>query len=415
MEFIRLVIYFSIYLGLFATTFYIISFWEDKKRKREFYKDSELPTVSVVIPCFNEAESITETLKSITASDYPKGKLEIIVVDDASTDNSLEVARAFNSPMVKVLHKKVNGGSKAAAFNYGFKHAKGEFVISMDADTFVPPQSVKNMVRYFKNPKVMAVTPAMILKNVHGILDRVQHVEYLMGLFLRKAFASLDAIYITPGAFTIYRKSFMDKYGVYVEGNITEDLEMALRIQSKGYSIENCPEAPAYTVPMSDFKPLLVQRRRWYFGLIKNLIQYKFMISKKYGDLGAFVIPVAITSIALSIIVTIYLFFKLLHDFRSEVLFLQSINFDFSGVYNFNSYVIERYAHRLLSNPTVLFVLLFFCILIAYLYYAQKKVGKSFELIINVPIFFALFSTLFAIWWMVSIVYAIFAKSVKWR
>jgi cellulose synthase/poly-beta-1,6-N-acetylglucosamine synthase-like glycosyltransferase len=415
MEFISIVIYLSIYLGLFATTFYILSFFADARKKRDFYSEKELPKVSIVIPCYNEEESIAQTLNSILASDYPKRKLEIIVINDASTDNSYEIAKKFKAQGVKLFNRKNNTGSKAAASNYGFSKATGEIVFSMDADTFVPPESVKKMVRYFKDPNVMAVTPAMILRNVRGILDRVQHVEYLMGLFLRKAFAALDSIYITPGAFTAYRRSFLDKYGYYEEGNITEDLEMALRIQSKGYRVENCPEAPAYTVPMSDFKGLLIQRRRWYFGLIKNFLKYKYMVSRKYGDLGLFVIPIAIISIFLSIIVTGYLFVKILFDVRSEINFLQSINFDFSSIYNLNLYVIERFLYRLFSNASVLFVLLFMFVLFFYLYYAQKKVGRSWELVINVPIFFALFSILFAFWWMVSIVYAIFFKNIKWR
>lgn len=415
MDFIQLVIYISIYVGLFATSFYVLSFLADKKRPKELFSDKELPKVSIVMPCYNEEKSVLATLKSITSSNYPKGKLEIIFVNDASTDKSLEIARKFKSKIVKVFDRKKNSGSKAAASNYGFSKATGEIIVSMDADTIVDPESLKRMVRFFKNKKVMAVTPAMILMDVKGILARVQHVEYLMGLFLRKAFAAVNAIYITPGAFTAYRKSFMDKYGVYEEGNITEDLEMALRIQSKGYIVENCPEAPAYTVPMYSFRDLLVQRRRWYFGLIDNFLKYKRVISTKYGDLGAFVIPVALFSILLALIVTGYLFFKLVFDIRKEIDFLQTINFDFGSLYDMNLYIVERSAYHLVSNPIVLFVLLFVFILLFYLYYAQKKVGKSFELLINVPIFFALFAILFAFWWMVSIFYAVFVGSVKWR
>ncbi|MBT3405400.1 glycosyltransferase family 2 protein [archaeon] len=415
MEFISVVIYLSIYLGLFATTFYIWSFVVDTKKKREFLTDAELPKVSVIIPCYNEGDAVTKTLESITASNYPKGKLEIIFVDDGSTDDSLKFARGFKSKIVRVFAKKVNGGSKAAAFNYGFTKATGEIILSMDADTMVDPESIQRMVRYFKNKKVMAVTPSMIMSKVKGILERIQHVEYLMGLFLRKAFASLNAIYITPGAFTAYRKSFMDKYGVYEEGNITEDLEMALRIQSKGYIIENCPEAPVYTIPMNTFKTLLIQRRRWYFGLIQNLLKYKFMISKKYGDLGMFVIPIAVISVFFSLVVTGYLFIKTAFDVRGELLFLRNVNFDLPSIYRFNSYIFERFLHRVLSNPVLIFLVIFMGVLFAYLYYAQKKVGRRWDLLINVPLFFIFFATLFAIWWMVSIFYAVFFKSIKWR
>ena len=213
----------------------------------------------------------------------------------------------------------------------------------MDADTRVDSKSMRNMVRFFKNKKIMSVTPAILTEKPENILQRVQHIEYIMGLFLRKAFASLKAIYVAPGAFSAYRKSFFDKYGGYDEENITEDLEMALRIQFKGYQTENCPEALAYTISPRTFKELLLQRRRWYFGLIKNLWNYKKLIGLKYGDLGAFVIPTAIVSIVFSVFVIIYLFFKTIFNIRDNLLFLHSINFDFVNALSLNRYFIERF------------------------------------------------------------------------
>ncbi|MBA7660354.1 hypothetical protein ES703_68356 [subsurface metagenome] len=274
---------------------------------------------------------------------------------------------------------------------------------------------MKKMVRYFKNKDVMCVSPAMVIHNAKSILQRIQSIEYLLGLFLRKTFAALNAIYITPGAFSAYRKSFFDEYGGFDEGNITEDLEMALRIQFKGYIIENCPEAPVYTIAHKRFKPLLIQRRRWYFGLIKNLLNYKKILSSKYGDLGIFVIPVAGISIFFAVFITVYLFFKTIFQIKNELLFLQSINFDFLNLMNINFYVIERFLFLFFTKPVVIFILFFVCILGFYLYYASKKIGKTSGLIINIPLFFLFFAILFGFWWVVSIIYALFTKNVKWR
>ena len=129
---------------------------------------------------------------------------------------------------------------------------------------------MKNMVHYFNNPRVMAVTPTMLVHKPKTILQRVQNMEYLLGIFLRKAFATLNAVYITPGAFSAYRKEFFDKYGGYDEINVTEDIEMSLRIKYQGYFIDNSPNAPAYTIAPKNFSHLLKQRRRWYVGLLKN-------------------------------------------------------------------------------------------------------------------------------------------------
>ena len=104
------ILYTSIYIGLIATSFYILGYHGDKKKVKQFFKtDDEFPKVSVVIPAWNEAKSIAKTIKSIIASDYPKGKLEILVVDDGSKDKTLSIAKKFKSKIVKVYTKK-NGG-----------------------------------------------------------------------------------------------------------------------------------------------------------------------------------------------------------------------------------------------------------------------------------------------------------------
>jgi cellulose synthase/poly-beta-1,6-N-acetylglucosamine synthase-like glycosyltransferase len=414
MEATLIIVYLSVYIGLIATTFYILSFLSDKKKEKLLFNDDELPFVSVVIPALNEEECVEKTLKSVLAFDYPRDKFEVIFVDDGSTDNTRSIAKKFEGDIVKVFHRE-NTGSKAAASNFGFSKAKGEIILSMDADSYALPGSMKKMVRYFKDENVMAVSPAMVIEKPKGILARIQSIEYLTGLFLRKAFAALDSIYITPGAFTTYRKSFFDKYGDYEVDNITEDLEMAMRIQSKGYRVENCPEAPVFTTPMTKFKPLLIQRRRWYFGLIKNTLKYKRLFGRKYGDLGTFVMPIAWISILFSIFIVVSAFFKIIFDIHKEILFLQSINFNFGNIMGFNFYVVERFLYHLFSSPIVLAFLLFIVVLLFYLRYASRKIGKSYQLIIDLPLFFLLFALLFGFWWIVSIFYAIFFKEIKWR
>ena len=410
-DFITIIIYLSIYIGLVSTTFYILSFLAYKKKKRPMYTDDELPMVSVIIPAYNEEKTIAKTIKSVSESNYPK--FEIIIIDDGSKDNTLKIAKKFEGKNIAVFHKE-NGG-KGTALNFGIKKAKGEIIFTMDADTRVDSKSMRNMVRFFKNKKIMSVTPAILTERPENILQRVQHIEYIMGLFLRKAFASLKAIYVAPGAFSAYRKSFFDKYGGYDEENITEDLEMALRIQFKGYQTENCPEALAYTISPRTFKELLLQRRRWYFGLIKNLWNYKKLIGLKYGDLGAFVIPTAIVSIVFSVFVIIYLFFKTIFNIRDNLLFLQSINFDFVNALSLNRYVIERFLFLFLTKPVVIFILLFMAILGFYIYYASRKVGRLSGVFINIIFFFLFFAILFGLWWIISIFYAIFTKQIKWK
>jgi cellulose synthase/poly-beta-1,6-N-acetylglucosamine synthase-like glycosyltransferase len=261
----------------------------------------------------------------------------------------------------------------------------------------------------------MSVSPAMVIHRPRTILQKIQETEYLLGLFLRKSFASLNAIHITPGAFSAYKKSFFDKYGGFDVGNITEDLEMALRIQYKGYIIENCPEAPAYTIAPADFKTLLKQRRRWYAGLMRNMWNYRKIISPKYGDMGMFVIPIAWISIFLSVFFMVYYFFKIIWESYQQVVFWNKINFDLSYLFEISKYTIERIVFLALSNPILIFLGFFAIVLALYILYAIKKVGKNTNLVTSIPLYFAFFAILFGFWWVVSIIYVAFNRKVTWR
>lgn len=413
MEFITVIIYLSIYIGLIATTFYILSFLSYSQKERPMYKDSELPKVTVLIPAYNEEKTIGKTISSILKSNYPD--FEVIVIENGSRDRTYEIAKKFETKdgKVRVFHNEQSG--KGRALNFGLRRAKGKIVFSMDADTTVDTESMQRMVRFFKDPNIMSVSPAMVVVKPRGLLQRVQYIEYLLGIFLRKAFASLRSIFITPGAFSAYRKSFFDKYGGYDENNITEDLELALRIQYKGFYTENCPEAPAYTIPPNTFKGVLFQRRRWYFGLLTNLWAYRKIFGRKYGDLGSFVIPIALLSVFFSVFLVVYLFFKTLFSVRDNLFFYQSIGFDFQNAFNVNMYVIERTFFLFFSNPVVIFILLFMAVLGFYMYYASKKIPRLSGLFVNLVVFYLLFAILFGFWWVVSIFYTLFSKTVKWR
>ncbi len=398
-------------MGLISTTFFIMSFITGEKKKKLIYTDKELSNVkvTVIIPAYNEEDTIGKTIKSVEKSNYPD--FEVIVIDDGSKDKTFEIAKKLENGRVRVFHKE-NGG-KGTALNFGIKKATGKIIFTMDADTTVDRESMKKMVRFFKDDSVMSVTPAMVTTNPRTIVQRVQYTEYALGLFLRKAFSSLRAIYIAPGAFSAYRKAFFDKYGGYDEHNITEDLEMSLRIQYNGYHTENCPEAPAYTNAPSTFKELTLQRRRWYFGQVKNLWKYRKIISRKYGDLGAFVIPTSILSTLFSVIIVLFLFFNVLNEVKNNLLFFNSVNFDFGNALSLNLYVIERFLFLFFTMPAVLFTLFFMCILGFYTYYASKKIGKPPLMLLNWILFFLLFAIMYGFWWIFSIFY-LTKKTIKW-
>jgi peptidoglycan-N-acetylglucosamine deacetylase len=413
MEFVQYIIYASIYIGLIATSFYALSYSSGRKKEKQLFSDEELPTVSILIPAYNEEKSIRRTIESILASNYPKKKFEIIVIDDGSKDKTLSIANRFKSKIVKI-YTKTNGG-KGTALNLGIKKSKGDIIFSMDADTFVAPDCVREMVRYFKSKEVMSVTPSMLIHKPKGILQRIQQAEYLFGLFLRKSFSSINAIHITPGAFSAYRRTFFEKHGAYDEGNITEDLEMSLRIQYLGYVVENSPGSPVHTIAPNKFRELLTQRKRWYVGLMRNTWKYKRIIGPKYGDLGMFVLPIAWISIFFSVFSINYMAIRAILRIKDELIFMSKINFDFTNALNINIFVIKRFVFTFFANPVIIFLLIFMIILWVYLRFATKHVGKTKGLSISIPLYFVFFALLFGFWWTVSIIYTVLNRNVKWR
>lgn len=406
----NILIYISIYIGLFTCSYYLLSFLSHKKKYKKI-PENKLPEVSIIIPAYNEEEGIRDTIISALNLDYPANRLEVIMVDDGSKDKTYAIARKIKDRKLRIFRKE-NAG-KASALNFGLKRAKGKIIVTMDADTFAEKDSLKKMVTCFSSPKVMCVAPSIAIYKPRGILQRVQQIEYFLGVYLRKTFSSMQAIHVTPGAFSAYRKSFFKKYGEFMVGGMTEDMEMALRIQSNNFIIEHKEDAVVYTKPPSTFLSLLRQRRRWYFGLTKNLWHYRRLFSREYGQLGLIVLPVAIITIFLSILLTSYMLISSLLNLKQDLMLLESINFDFTFI-SINRYVFERYLFILISNPIFLFLVLFILILIAYMFFAKSKVKKYSNIKLSIIFFLMFFSLLFAFWWIVSFFYIIFVRKVSW-
>ncbi|MBM3233247.1 MAG: glycosyltransferase family 2 protein [Candidatus Liptonbacteria bacterium] len=411
LNFYHILTYILVYLGLFATSFYLLSLFSYYRKPRKT-TDKKF-SVSIIVPAFNEEKTISKTLQSLLELDYPKDRMEIIVVDDGSTDSTYSQAKRFESNIVRVIRK--DNGGKGSALNAGIKVAKGELIASMDADSFVQKDALKKMVALFYNDSVMSVAPSVGIIEPKGILRRIQHIEYAMGVFLRKSFSTLNAIHVTPGAFSLYRKIFFDKYGGYDEHNITEDLEIALRIQSKGYVIENAEDAVAYTRGPRYFRELMIQRRRWYTGLARNLWRYKSLFGPSRGPLGTLVLPAAVIAIVLPMILVIYQVIKNLDDIRRNIILLQSIDFRFKDLWEYNSYIFEQIILSSLSYPLFLMSLLFLALLAGYLIFAKRITGFKERWQLNFVLFFLLYYFLFVFWWIVSTAYLIFNKKVIWR
>ncbi len=292
MELIELLNYSVAFFTVFVTVFFLLLFLKYRESYHARPKWSGwTPFVSIVIPAYNEEEYIEKCLNSILKLDYPRKNMEIIVVDDGSTDSTYKKAQKYGKKGVKVLRKK-NGG-KGAALNYGIARAKGELLITMDADSHATPGVLKELIPYFDDPEVMAVTPAVKIAPSNVLIKEFQRIEYLMILFSRKLLSYIDSVPVTPGPFSVFRRKIFKEIGGFDEHNLVEDQEIAMRIQARNYKIRSSvsTEATVYTEPPDNMKDLLQQRVRWQRGGIRNYWRYRFMIREGFGDYGAFFIP----------------------------------------------------------------------------------------------------------------------------
>lgn len=229
-------------------------------------------TVTVIVPCYNEEDVIVTSLKSLITQTYPY--IEIIVVDDGSTDRTYELAKTFEFDegyrSLKVLSKP-NGG-KSRALNYGIERASGELICSVDADSRLDRYAVELLVQHFQNPKIAAVAGSVKVANADNILTKLQALEYIQGLnMVKNGQAFLKLVNIIPGPIGMFRKESLKEVGYYAHDTFAEDCDLTLSLLAKGYKTDFEPDAIAYTEAPENLLDLLKQRYRWTRGILQAI------------------------------------------------------------------------------------------------------------------------------------------------
>jgi cellulose synthase/poly-beta-1,6-N-acetylglucosamine synthase-like glycosyltransferase len=408
MTFGDVLLYVTTFFGLFTSIYFLLTLG-DMRSKRKVKQVFVYPKVSVVVPCFNEEETVVKTLESLLALDYEREKLEILVVDDGSTDNTFKIASRFakDNPdaLIRVFRKK-NGG-KFTALNFALEKATGEFFGALDADSFVDKHALKRIMNRFTHEKVMAVTPSMKVYKPKGFLQRMQAAEYLLGVFLRQVFADLGSIHVTPGPFSFYRMSFFRKYGGYRKAFHTEDIEVALRAQLHNEIIDNAVDAFVFTVAPNDWKTLRKQRLRWYYGFLQNVFSYKKLFSRKHGHLGMFILPSSFISVFLVIVSVSYALVMLVREFFERFLSWRAVNYDIHfPTFTFDSFFWNSSPVALLALVAIVTGLFIFLI--------ASTFGKERFPVLSYSFFVLTYSFFFAFWWVISLFHVVSKKNVAW-
>jgi len=254
--------------------------------------EAPAPAVSVLIAAYNEEKVIGETLRALLATSYP-GELEILVVDDGSSDQTAAIVLAMAQRDGRIhLLSQANGG-KACALRRGLAEVSHELVVSLDADTQFEPQTISELVRPLADPKVGAVSGRARVGNPHTLMANFQSLEYTCGFNLdRRAYHQLNCITVVPGAVSALRKSAVMAVGGISTDTLAEDTDLTLSLHKGGYLVAYSAQAVAWTEAPETMRAFVKQRLRWAFGTLQCLWKHReLLFNAQFGALAWFSLP----------------------------------------------------------------------------------------------------------------------------
>ncbi len=234
------------------------------------------PRVSIVIPTYNEEKNIERCLKSVYNLNYPKEKLEIIVADDGSTDSTLKVLKKYKN--IKIV--KQNHLGKVEALNLGILNNSYEFILTLDADTVLDKDCLKELLAPLSNEKIGATTGNNNVRNKKSLIGTFQNVEYHFSNLIRNSFSTVfnNGIWFS-GSLACYRKAALKKIGYFKKDTLAEDQDVALELKKAGYKTINVSKAFGYTIVPNNVKDLYKQRSRWWIGTLQSIVKNKELFS----------------------------------------------------------------------------------------------------------------------------------------
>ncbi|ONI72601.1 hypothetical protein ALI144C_41985 [Actinosynnema sp. ALI-1.44] len=231
------------------------------------------PPVSVIVPAYNESANIEATVQSLLANTH-MADVEVIVVDDGSTDGTADLVLALGLPGVHVIRQR-NAG-KSAALNTGITHAKHDILILVDGDTVFEPETIGHLVQPMADENVGAVSGNTKVANRRSLLGRWQHLEYCAGSNLdRQILNALQCIPTVPGAIGAFRRAALAKVGGISSQTLAEDTDLTIAITRAGWRVTYTPDARAWTEVPATLGALYRQRYRWSFGTFQSMWKHR--------------------------------------------------------------------------------------------------------------------------------------------
>ena len=404
-----------LFVSLYFEVFMLITYLGRRRimRKRVItpaIAHPDMPSVTIIVPCYNEAATASKTIDSLLALDYPKDKLKILAVNDGSTDNTLEVLNTYrNNPQIEIVSKE-NGG-KHTVLNLGIAQCTTEFVGCLDADSYAKPDALTRIIKRFENQDIMAVVPSLHVYKATTLIQKMQKTEYLIGTFIRSVLGELNAIYVTPGPFSIFRRSVFDKIGPYRHAHNTEDMEMAMRMQSHGLIIACAHDAVVYTSSPKTVRKLYKQRVRWTSGFLHNVKDYKHILLKKgRGHFGNFVVPLMVLS-AVTIVFTVGL---LLYNL-AQYIYQNVIRFEALGFKMFEWRMLHFNWFFTGTSPIMFAGLAAIALVLVSIYFSTLLSHGNRPRLFDIACYLVLYSIVAPLWLLRSLANAALSIQTVWR
>jgi cellulose synthase/poly-beta-1,6-N-acetylglucosamine synthase-like glycosyltransferase len=301
MDFLIVLYFFYTFVAFYFLMLHLIIYFQNRKEIYSSPKPDKIRPLTIVVPCYNEADSIGKNIETFLASDYT-GLKKLIVVDDCSSDNSFEIIKKYAKKYDRVmaLQTPKNTGRASGAKNYGLKYAKTELIGFSDADSIPNKNAISKMVGFLDDPEVGGVTSRVFVSNANNYLTRSQAIEYKIIAFTRKLLEFIESIYVTNGPLSIYKKEALDQVGGFDEDNLTEDIELTWHIVSKGWKVRMAIPAIIRSKTPETIREWFHQRIRWNVGGIQTVAKYKKKMANT-GMLGFFILPFFVLSWAIGI------------------------------------------------------------------------------------------------------------------
>jgi poly-beta-1,6 N-acetyl-D-glucosamine synthase len=251
------------------------------------------PLVTIIVPAYNEEKSLRDALNSVIEADYPNK--EVIVIDDGSSDNTYAIAQSFKNRMPIDRYSVISrpNGGKSAAINYAIRYAKGEFIITIDGDSVMGRDSIKEIMKYFQEPDVVAVGGNIKVKNRSSLLTYCQALEYLVGINLfKRAYDIFGVVMVVPGPLGGFRKKILLERGEYDKDTLAEDFDTTVKVLKTGRAVQASTHAMSFTEAPETISGLYRQRLRWNRGNLQTLVKHRdIVVNSRFGMLQKFGYP----------------------------------------------------------------------------------------------------------------------------